>query len=317
MNRPHLRCRVALFLLLCLAPVLHAEQAAPRGTVSIAAYNIENLFDVFDDPYTADEGTRVKPRKELETAAALIRKLNADLISFEEVENEQVLKAFVTELLGDMGYKYVAAAASNDGRGIRTAIASRLPIRSITSYRYLDLKIEGEDRTWKFARDLMHVQLEITSKRTLHVFVVHLKSMRDDGADKKSAKWRLAEAKMSRRIIDDVQAKEPGAWVVMMGDFNSTEESAPIRELLTEHPPEKDGKPGLPLIDLHSHIPREKDQNISYLKAPYRSRIDYILASEPLAKRVVKDSAKIVNDAGELLGGSDHAPVTAAFDVRE
>jgi endonuclease/exonuclease/phosphatase family metal-dependent hydrolase len=305
---------LALFVALCASAI--GEPAAPppespRTTLTVAAFNIENLFDVWDDPYTSDEGTDVKPREELEKIAATIRKLNADVIGLSEVENEGVLKSFVAQMLGDMGYKHVAAAASNDGRGIRTAVVSRLPIRSITSYRFLDLKLDGATRTWRFARDLMHVQLEVSDKRTAHAFVVHLKSMRDDGDDKKSMNWRTAEALMARKIIDGVQAKEPGAWVVMLGDFNSLADTPPMKALTDDAA--TGGHEVKPLIDLHAHVPLD---TASYLKKPYRSRIDYILANEPLAKRVVKESAKVVEEK-ELAGGSDHAPVVATFDVKE
>ena len=38
-------------------------------TITIATYNLYNMFDVYDDPYSADEGTRVKPRAEIENVA--------------------------------------------------------------------------------------------------------------------------------------------------------------------------------------------------------------------------------------------------------
>ena len=293
------------FSWLLMLVVVASAQAQPKleGKLTVATYNIENLFDVFDDPYTADEGTRVKPRAELEKVATLLRKIDADVVAFEEIENEQVLKAFVTEMLGDMGYKYVAAATSNDGRGIRTAVASRLPIESITSYRHLDLTLEGDERTWRFARDLMHVKLKVSDTQSLHTFVVHLKSKRDDGADKQGANWRLAEATMARKIIGDLVQKDPKAWIIMTGDFNDTPESTPIQKLLS----------GELLTDLHASL--EGEAAITYLKKPYRSRIDYILTSPALTKRVIKGSPRVVNDDVEMIAGADHAPVVATFDV--
>lgn len=307
----------AILALLLNLPAMAQPVAEPRTKLTVATYNIENLFDVFDDPYTADEGTKVKPREQLEKVAAMIRKLDADVIAFEEIENENVLKAFITEMLGDMNYKYVAAATTNDGRGIRTAIASRLPIQSIVSYRFLDLKLEGDERTWRFARDLMHVKLEVSKDRTLHTFIVHLKSKssRDEGDDKQGASWRLAEATMSRKLIDGIIAKDPQAWVIMTGDLNDTPDSPPIKQLTSDLPVAGDRPASKGLTDLHEHLTGE--EAISYLKKPYRSRIDYILTSPALGKRVVKESAKIVNSETELTAGSDHAPVIATFDVKE
>lgn len=297
----------SLLVIVCAVSVAAAQPA--KTTLTVAAYNIENLFDVFDDPYTPDEGTRVKPRKELEQAATLIKKLDADLIAFEEVENEGVIRAFVKEFLPDAGYKHVAAAASNDGRGIRTAVASRLPIRSITSYRFLELTLPGEDTTWRFARDLMHVQIEVGKDKVLHAFVVHLKSKRGEKENPDGAKWRLAEAVKARQIIDDISVRD-GAWTLIMGDFNDTPDSPPMKALTDR----TGAKPAAGLHDVHASIPADK--RITYLPQRYRGTIDYILVNPALHERLVKDSAQTISDES-LLGGSDHAPIVAKFDVSE
>ncbi len=311
------RTRLIHWLLILVLAVgasgVHAQDA--KKTLTVAAYNIENLFDVFDDPYTPDEGTRVKPRKELEQVATLIKRLDADLIGFSEIENEGVIRAFVKEFLPDAGYKYVAAAASNDGRGIRTAVASRLPIKSITSYRFLDLKLPGEETTWRFARDLMHVQIEVGQDRVLHAFVVHLKSKRGEKENPEGAKWRLAEAVKARQIIDDISARD-GAWSLIMGDFNDTPDSPPLKALLDR----TDAKPATGLTDVHASISAET--RITYLKKPYRSAIDYILVNPALGERLIKDSAKVLSDVSlgadaTLLAGSDHAPIVATFDIAD
>ncbi|MEX2215101.1 MAG: endonuclease/exonuclease/phosphatase family protein [Phycisphaeraceae bacterium] len=305
--------RYTLALLIALlfgsGAVAQTQTEAPK-TLTLVTYNMENVFDVFDDPYHPDEGTRVKPREEYEQIAALLKKLDADVIACQEIENEGVLKAFVREFLPNMGYRYVAAAASNDGRGIRTAIISRLPIVSITSYRFLDLKLEGDDRTWQFARDLMHVKLQATKDRTLDAFIVHLKSKRGEAGDPQSGKWRLAEATMAKGIIDAELAKNPDAWLLITGDFNDTPDAPPIQKLLEKTGDGPDAKAAL--TDLHAHIPQDK--RITYLKKPYRSTIDYVLVSSQLANRVVKDSAIIVGPEDELKG-SDHAPVLVKFDL--
>ncbi len=303
---------VALFLwLLLLSPAAAWAEPVKPGQLKVATYNIENLFDVFDDPYTPDERTRVKPREQLEQVAAMIRKLDADIIAFQEIENEHVLKAFITEMLGDMNYKYVACGSTNDGRGIRNAIASRLPIRSITSHRFIDLKLEDDPRLWRFARDLMQVQIELSDQRVLHTFIVHFKSKRDDGADKQGASWRLAEATAVKRIIDGLLKADPQAWIIMTGDLNDTPESAPVQKLLA--PADTEG--GSRLTDLHAHLTGE--EAVSYLKKPHRDRIDYIMTSPALTRRLVKESAVIVNSDTDLTAGADHAPVVATFEIKD
>src|SRR5947209_4445599 len=87
--------------------LLIAFAAAPSGAwaqdkserLTVAAYNVEFMLDVFDDPYTKDEGHPPKPRKDIELVCKAIRKINPDIITLEEVENEGIIHAAVREFL--------------------------------------------------------------------------------------------------------------------------------------------------------------------------------------------------------------------------
>lgn len=306
--RPPVLVAICWLALLFVAAPLCAEDTPQREGLTIATYNVKNMFDVFDDPFTLDEGTPVKPRRELERVAAVIRHLNADIVALQELENEQILKAVVKEWLGDMGYEHIAACQTNDVRGITLGVISRVPIESVTSYRHRDLSLPGKEKTWRFARDLMHVKLAVTDSRTLDLFVVHYKSKRTvEKSDKEGGTWRLAEATATRRIIDRALAGRDDAWAVLCGDLNDTPGTPPL-EALTG------GQAADGLVDLHASI--QPENRITYLSEPYRSTIDYILASPALAKGAVKDSAKVLADE-KLLRGSDHAPVVVTFDVRK
>ncbi|QDU33614.1 Endonuclease/Exonuclease/phosphatase family protein [Poriferisphaera corsica] len=268
----------------------------------VATYNVENMFDVFNDPYTQDEGTDVKFREELEQIAETLRVMNADVVVFSEVENEFVLKALVKEFLPDMGYDYVSAMRANDGRGIRNGVISLKPIVKATSYKWRTFTLPGYDKVYRFSRDLMHVTIQATDEKVVEVFGVHLKSKRDSSGDPKSAKRRLAEALEAKKIIDGVMNQSSDSWVVMAGDFNDTLDSAVMKSLL------KDGK----LKDMHEGM--GKEERVTYLHGPYRSTIDFVLASDALAKRKVKGSELVLHDE-ELNKASDHAPVAVSFDL--
>jgi len=287
---------------LILILVLLLAAAARAQTVTIASYNIENAFDVFDDPYTSDEGTDVKQRWEWQAIAGTIGELNADVVAFCEVENEHVLRAMVSEFLPGAGYDYIVCGQSNTDRGINLGFISRLPISSVTSYRHRTLTLPGEDRTWKFARDLFRVTLDAPDGRPLDVFVVHFKSRSNSSGDPNSRKWRLAEATMSKRILDGILLADPGARLAIVGDFNDTPGDPAIGELLA----------GGTLHDAHAHLPA--DGRVTYLKEPYRSTIDYILVSPALFKGLVPDKTRVLHDE-TLLKGSDHAPIVATFDL--
>jgi len=291
-----------LMVLVWQMPAAPAQSEAPKR-LSVMAYNMENFFDVFDDPYTEDEQTSVKPRREITALAQLLREMDADVIAVSEVENDEVLKAMLVETLGDMGYNYVAVPKSNSGRGIKLGVISRVPIESVTSHRFQTLTLPGEERTWRFARDLVKVRIEPSEGRFIDLYAVHFKSRRDSRGDPNSSKWRLAEATRAAQIIGRQIEADPDAMVLMLGDFNDTPDTETLEVLAGED---------APLVDLHAEIPAE--QRITYLREPYRSTIDYMLASPEMARRLIPTSPRIVQDE-DLLTGSDHAPVYAAFDL--
>jgi len=303
--KPFLPCLCAVFVAFSLVA---ASAAQDRDTLKVAAYNIENAFDVYDDPYTNDEGTDVKLRWEYEAIAGALKAIDADVVGIEEVENEAVLQALVDEYLPGMGYKYVAVPLTNDARGIKLGLASRLPILSVTSYRWQTLTLPDNDETWRFARDLFHARLELPDGKVLNAFVVHLKSKGSRDGDPQSVKWRTSEALRIRRIIDQMLASNPRELIVVMGDFNSQPGEPAINTLLTPAP---DGS--AVLGDAHDLIPMPDRTTYPSERFP-NSVIDFILTSPALSARLIPESSKVFNDP-QLTKGSDHYPVVAEFKL--
>jgi len=281
-----------------------ATRAAAReftGVVRIATYNVLNLFDDVDDPYTEDEGTPTKPREELETLAATIRAVDADVLALEEVENRGYLERFVGVLLPDMGYDEIVLFEGNNSRGIDVAVLSRFPVGPVTSHRHLKFPA-SDGKAISFQRDLLRVRIEPPGARPFDVFVTHLKSK--EGQDDTGLPIRLGEAAAIRRILDGVLAEAPDARFVLCGDFNDTLDSKPLRTILGE------GATALtPRVD---DVPEA--QRISFNKEPYRSMIDFIFCSPAMSKCYRKGSYRIRQGTVEA-SGSDHNPVAAEFDL--
>lgn len=298
---------VILLVLLVGYPATAQESTKLR----IATYNIENAFDVFDDPYTRDEGTDVKKRWEIQMIAEALRVIDADVVGFQEIENEPVLQALVDEFLPGMGYDYVAVPLTNNPRGIKLGLISRLPIHSVTSYRWQTLTHPDADRTWRFARDLFHAQLEAPGNNPgefIHVFVVHLKSKGSRDGDPQSVMWRGSEARRIRQIIGDRLALNPNEQIILMGDFNSKPGEPAISALLAPGPGGR-----TVLSDSHLGIPMADRTTYPSKRFP-NSVIDFIFTSPAMTRRLVPDSAWIFNDP-KLIKGSDHLPVVAEFDL--
>jgi endonuclease/exonuclease/phosphatase family metal-dependent hydrolase len=288
----------SMLAVLLLALTCHAQQATP-GKLTLMAYNVENMFDVFDDPYASDETMQPKSRASIERVAMTIRQINPDVIGISEVENAGILRAMVNEMLADMGYRHISVLPTNSDRGINLGVISRVPIVSLTSHRFMELTLPDESRTWTFARDLLKVTVQATPEQRMDVFIVHFKSRHDSGGDPMSAKWRMAEHTMAQKKISDILKNDPQAWVVIMGDFNDTPDAPGIQAYAPM------------LHDVHARL--DPDRPITYLKGRYRSVIDYIFASPALYQRL--DSVGIPTNEAELLEGSDHAPVWATFRI--
>ena len=302
-----------LFVAMTFARPVLAEE------VTVMTYNVENMFDVFDDPYTEDEGTDIKRRDEVVAIAASIEHSDADIVVFQELENEYMLEGMVGTFLSGKGYDYVAVQRTNSGRGINLGVISRYPIKRLTSYRYMDLHHpDAPDRTWRFARDAMHITLDVNGHE-VHVFNCHLKSNSSRPDDPNSMLWRTAEAIMVKSLIRDLVAKDPEARGLLMGDLNSNywvdpRQDRPWPATAQLRAAEEDGSHLL--IDAHEAMSHEDRVTIPGDGRYPPATFDYVYASPALAARQVEGSAFILRDEA-LVGGSDHLPTGAVFDIGE
>ncbi|MEM0913327.1 MAG: endonuclease/exonuclease/phosphatase family protein [Planctomycetota bacterium] len=298
--RPILAAAITIIAL--LAPAL-----AQAEGVTIATYNVENFFDRFDNPFTNDEQTEIKRLDDIRRLAATVRAVDADLIGFQELENEQVLDAFNRQHLAGMGYDHVVCLPSNDGRGITLGFLSRLPVLGATTHRWEHIPHRGSEDTHRFARDLLRVTVAVPGGRTLEVFNVHFKSKGSRSGDPQSVGWRSAEAVRSRAIVNRLLADNPEALIAFLGDFNS-EPTDPAAQAFFDPAGE-----GTPLIDLLADRPA--DQRFTYVFGNFPPAVfDYIAASPALAEYVVPRSVRVMPKTAAARG-SDHLPVVATFDI--
>ncbi|MFH0982337.1 MAG: endonuclease/exonuclease/phosphatase family protein [Planctomycetota bacterium] len=282
----------------------HPPPATSRpfeGTVTIASYNVLNLFDDYDEPYHADEGTPPKPSEELARLADTIHKVNADVLALQEVENRGYVEQFNRTLLADLGYENVVLFEGNDERGIDVAVLSRLPVGPVTSYRHTAYK-NPDGQAARFRRDLLHVRIGPPGAQSFDVFVMHFKSKGDgEGANT----VRMGEAAAARAILDQVLREDPEACFVLCGDFNDTFDSAPVRALVGSGP--------TAMQCFFADIP--EDQRITFNKEPYRSMIDFMFCSPAMARRYEPQSYRVYAGTVES-SGSDHNPISARFKLR-
>lgn len=311
---------LSILALAMVLPVTTAQAAPPNpAKVVVMTYNVENMFDIYDDPFTGDEGTDVKTRSEISLIARAIRSQSADIVVFQELENEYLLAQMIKDYLSDQGYDYVAVNKTNSGRGINLGVISKYPIVSTTSHRFMTFGHPQRNNRYRFARDAMQITLDVAGQ-PLHLFNVHYKSNRTtDDSDPNAKAWRTAEALRTKSMVRDLLKGNPDELVAVLGDFNSDFERRPqdrrdwpaTKAILA---PEPNGE--RLLHDLHAGMPREQRITLPGSGRYPPAVFDFITVSPALKAKLVPNSAGVVQ-APELTGGSDHFPVYASFNLAD
>jgi endonuclease/exonuclease/phosphatase family metal-dependent hydrolase len=232
----------------------------------IGTYNVENLFDRFDDPYSVGDDTygrfktHPKSRAKLYDCGRRIRENGVprqdatapsypiDIVALQEIENFGALLDFVQASVGpDYGPKTgVVSQPSNDPRGIDLGLIVRTDIFRIgrvISHRFNKF-LRSDGKTYQFGRDCLQVEIldQETRNQVLTVFICHFKS-KYTGVDQfkdpelyekkqeENTIKRTAEANEVVRIIMNDLDIENDLFVVL-GDLNDTPDSEPLQPLL-------------------------------------------------------------------------------------
>lgn len=278
----------------------HPTPPAARP-ISVATFNVGNLFDDLDDPYSQDELTRAKSSHDLQRLTATFRRLNADVVALQEVESLGVLEQFRKHQLPTLGYRHAVLCEGNDPRGIDVAVLSRFPIGRVTSHRHLVFR-NAERQPVRFRRDLLVVEIRPPQVAPWELWVVHLKS-NHDGRETAEVQ-RMAEVHQLRRLYDAKLSEDPQTAVIVCGDFNASLEEPTLRWLLnsSRHA----------LQALTHDLPT--NQRFTYNIRPYQSMVDYLFVSPAMARRYRPKSYRILSGSARSIG-SDHNPVRAEFDM--
>lgn len=305
------------------------RQAPDRtpGTIRIATYNVENLFDDKDDPNLTgryEDIDDTKPNAQLKAVADAITRVNADILAVEEIESRDALIDFRDQYLQGLGYDHVVSLDAGDERGIEQAVLSRFPIVDQRQWVKKPLGGVHPDRygsgeNWfagqpiLFHRSPLMVTVEVPASVTggkpydLTLLAVHSKSGGPAGY------WREAETKGTLDVISELMAENPDRNLVVLGDFNATTADRSV-QMYTEGG----------LIDVIGQ--RAGSQWISHASG---RRIDHILANKQAMDEILPDTAFILGtttgpedmdwkDAALLPGyASDHYPVAVDVKVGE
>jgi endonuclease/exonuclease/phosphatase family metal-dependent hydrolase len=221
---------VKSLLLLLLSAVflfnLNVKSQSISDTISVGFWNLENLFDIVDDPDKIDEeflpsGTKewTKERldKKMYNLSRIIRSINdnegPDILGVCEVEHQHLLDTLISKFLNDINYK-TAYIESPDNRGIDNGLIYNSNLFSFLSVKGDTIKLDDGYPT----RLVLNVSLLTQNKDTLFIYVNHWPSRR--GGETESEPNRINAAKTLRNSVDKNFSVNSGSKIIILGDFN-------------------------------------------------------------------------------------------------
>jgi endonuclease/exonuclease/phosphatase family metal-dependent hydrolase len=330
----------------------------------LATFNVRDFFDDLPphvignldrDGYGqwAQRRARQLYQRKVEAVAAMVSRLDADIIAFQEVKGARVLDA-VRAHLPDNGRYHPAVVGHADARGIACGLLSRFPITSIEVHGVGPLAfpsfVEGDPKPFAGRLDSRRGVLEVTTTlpdgTSLTLLVVHLKSARpiqrldahgaamDVDGHYAAAEGhclttvlRLAEALHLRSRVEARLLREARALLAVLGDFNDGPDSLTLRVVVGElvDPPrgrntDLDVATSLEAGVLH-HCARAVPSADRYtiFHRGTRAQVDHILVSRALWRRfrgarILNEDLRDVSNDGREEVESDHAPLLAWFE---
>lgn len=314
--------------------------------VSVAFYNVENLFDTIDNPNTHDSEflptskvvwNTERYNRKLQHIAKVLSSMQKGgypaLVGLAEVENKNVVEDLIHQKsLAKADYK-ILHKDSPDERGIDVALLYRPNIYEPIETHFIKIQFpsQPDDKT----RDILFSKGLLLGKDTLYVFVNHWVSRY--GGQEVTDSLRRFEGYFLKKICDSIMNTEPHANILIMGDLNDDPMDYSIANALGALKPVPHPKDGA-LYNL-ADLPYSKGEGSLYYKG--WNLFDQIIVSAPMLtgqngvkatsdsetifkkdwmlykrKNGVKVPNRTLSRRSYFGGYSDHLPVMIKLEVK-
>jgi endonuclease/exonuclease/phosphatase family metal-dependent hydrolase len=259
--------------------------------VRVATWNVHDLFDESDETGPPGNLDTVLAPAQVETkldgVAAVLRRLDADVVLLQEVENQPLLR----RLAARAGYPEARLLEGNDPRGIDVGLLSRLPV---LAYRGHGAETDDGGRPL-WPRDAVEAELA-AGDRALVLVGTHLSSHLSDPAGAR----RSAQATRLRQLADEAAARRPTAVVLAGGDLNDPSGAPSLAPLLGDGA-WRDATAGLPA-----------GQRWTWAGGAERAALDH-LALRPSDAPALLEAW--VEGGADVAAASDHRPVVLDLEL--
>lgn len=245
MNQPYMKMINILKATLLLAGITISitgkaqQETKPANEFKIMFYNLENMFDPFDDTLKNDNEylpsgirgwTWKKFERKLQNTSKVIISAGGwrppEIVAMCELENRFCLIQLLKRTpLSRYDYNIIHHE-SPDARGIDVGLIYRPDRFQVLSHRAIPVIFEGDSVAT--TRDILYVKGLTNQHDTLHLFVNHWPSK--FGGAAATIPRRRDAALCLKRVTDSIAAVNPQALIVITGDFNDqpTDESIAV-----------------------------------------------------------------------------------------
>ena len=277
----------------------------------VATFNVEN--------YVEEPGSRraLKPEAGRAKVCESIVALKPDVIALQEMGSTNAL----LELQGALKkagldlpfWDHLTGYDTN----IHLALLSRFAI--VARHPHTNETYLLGRRRFYVSRGFMETEIRVNANYKFTLIAGHLKSKVPSEAANEQ-EWREEEAVVLRRIVDARLASNPEERLVVLGDFNDTQDSRTMKSILGRgrtglfdtRPAERPRPGNGPQATGDPSQARRTTWTDFYAKEDSYSRIDYILISHGMQRDWRSEETYVLNlpDWGVA---SDHRPLVAGF----
>ena len=207
------RCAYTMVVLCCILAGGCTLLVRDNGNVTVAFYNVQNLFDAVADgteyaefvPGSSWSSDDYERRLRATAEAILAIRPRPDILALAEVENARVVERLRTEFIPELGFAY-AVTGGSPGSAVTVAVLSRYPITDARGHL---------PRTNVPVRCVLEAWIEVHGQE-LVLLVNHWKS-KSGGAAATEPVRRTTARLVSERLAEI----GPAIPTVVLGDFNS------------------------------------------------------------------------------------------------
>jgi predicted extracellular nuclease len=214
----------------------------------VVFYNTEDFFDTKDDPDIRDDSftpggdknwTMKRYKKKVNDIGRVLTSINSreypEIIGLAEVENRKVLLDLTRSENFRNAYYGIIHENSPDTRGIDVAMLYRADEFKVVHHQSIPIVFPFDKNSR--VRDILYVKGLVSGKDTLHIFINHWKSR--VGGVKATRQKRTYSARILKDHTDSIFHHNPGARIVVMGDFNDEPKNNSLSDVLEARCPGK------------------------------------------------------------------------------